>query len=107
MAERRAARRYGLFFPVVVDDGKSAPEAGQICDVSAQGAYLVLNRPVNKNSDLDLTLVLPTNIGAEVLVQIFGKAVRVEQWTEAGKPRIGVGLALRRFEFARKTLKGS
>jgi hypothetical protein len=48
-------------------------------------------------------MVLPTEAtgGAGVFVRAVGKVVRVEEWTEGGNPRVGVGAMIRRYEIIR------
>jgi hypothetical protein len=106
MTERRTARRYDLSLPVVVRTpvgGRVAPQKGRTRDVSTRGVYLLLDRAVTQNSDFDLTMTLPTEVsgGSGVFVRAIGKVVRIEEWTEEGAPRVGVGAMIRRYEIVR------
>ena len=106
MTERRTARRYDLSLPVVVRTpigGKATTQKGTTRDVSTRGVYLVLDHAVGQNSDFDLTMVLPTEVagGTGVFVRALGKVVRVEEWTEDGSPRVGIGFMIRRYEIIR------
>lgn len=106
MTERRTARRYDLSLPVVVriPVGEKAPsQQGKTRDVSTRGVYLLLDRTVSRDSEFDLTMVLPTEAtgSAGVFVRAVGKVVRVEEWTEDGNSRVGVGAMLRRYEIVR------
>jgi hypothetical protein len=64
---------------------------------------LLLDRAVSQDSDFDLTMVLPTEVagGAGVFVRAVGKIVRVEEWTEEGSLRVGIGAMIRRYEIVR------
>ena len=106
MSDRRTARRYDLSLPVVVRapvGGKAAPQQGKTRDVSTRGVYLLLDRSVTENSEFDLTMTLPTEDtrGAGVFVRAVGTVVRVEEWTEEGSRRVGVGAVIRRYEIIR------
>jgi len=106
MTERRTARRYDLSLPVAVRapvGGNAASQKGKTRDASTRGVYLLLDRTVSQDSYFDFTMVLPTEAtgGAGVFVRAVGKVVRVEEWTEEGNPRIGVGAMIRRYEIVR------
>jgi hypothetical protein len=106
MTERRAARRYNLSLPVVVRapiSGEAPPRTGKTRDVSTRGVYLILDRTVHQNCDLDLTMTLPTAVtgAAGVFVRAVGTVMRVEHWAEDGSPRIGVAAVIRRYEIVR------
>jgi hypothetical protein len=64
---------------------------------------LFLDRTVVQDSDFDFTMVLPTEATgrAGVFVRAVGKVVRIEEWTEEGSPRVGVGATIRRYEIIR------
>lgn len=106
MTERRTVRRYDLSLPVAVRapaGGKASSQQGKTRDVSTRGVYLLLDRTVTQNSDFDLTMTLPTEMagGAGVFVRAVGKVVRIEEWTEEGRPRVGIGAMIRRYEIVR------
>lgn len=106
MTERRAARRYDLSLSVVVrspSGGKGIQQQGTTRDISTRGVYLVLDRAVTRDTDVDLTMVLPTGISgsAGVFVRAVGKVVRVEEWSRDKACRTGVAAVIRRYEIVR------
>ena len=106
MTERRAARRYDLSLPVVVRSpvgAKGVQKKGGTRNVSTRGVYLLLDHAVSRNTDFDLTMVLPTEMAGRggVFVRAVGKVVRVEEWSENGDLRTGVAAMIRRYEIVR------
>lgn len=105
MTERRAARRYDLSLSAIV----SAPsgvygieQRGKTRDVSTRGVYLVLERPVSRDSEVDLRMFLSTDpSGGAVLVRAVGKIVRLEELFQNRTRRFGVAAVLRRYEIVR------
>jgi hypothetical protein len=83
--------------------GKDILRKGKTRDVSTRGVYLLLDRAVTPNSHFHLTMTLPTEVagGAGVFVRAVGKVVRVEEWTEEGNSRVGVGAMIQRYEIVR------
>jgi len=71
--------------------------------VSTRGVYLVLDRAVTRGTEVDLSMVLPTELssGAGVFVRAVGKVIRVEEWSEDQRRRIGVAAVIRRYEIVR------
>jgi hypothetical protein len=65
--------------------------------------YLILDRAVSRDTDVDLTMVLPTDLSgaAGVFVRAVGKVVRVEEWSRNGADRVGVATVIRRYEIVR------
>jgi hypothetical protein len=116
MTERRAARRYDLSLSVVVrapSGARGIQHQGTTRDISTHGVYLILNRAISRDTDIDLNMVLPTGYGgARVLVRAVGRVVRLEEWLEdATRHRAGVATVIRRYEIVRveseaSTLKG-
>jgi hypothetical protein len=106
MTERRAARRYDLSLSVIVrapSGAKGIQQQGTTRDISTRGVYLVLDRAVSRDTDVDLTMVLPTGTSgnAGVFVRAVGKVVRVEEWSQDGERRAGVAAVIRRYELVR------
>jgi PilZ domain len=106
MTERRAARRYDLSLSVVVrapSGVRGTPTQGTTRDVSTRGVYLILDRAVSRDTDVDLTMVLPTDNsgGTGVFVRSIGRVVRVEEWSQDGGRRVGVAAVIRRYEIVR------
>jgi PilZ domain len=105
MAERRASRRYDLSLSAVVRaPGESdIQQRGKTRDLSTRGVYLVLDRAISRETDVDLSIVLPADMtgGGNVLVRALGKVVRVEEWIQDRTRRFGVAAVLRRYEIIR------
>jgi hypothetical protein len=106
MTERRAARRYDLSLSVVVrapSGTRGIQQQGTTRDVSTRGVYLIVDQPVSRDTDLDLTMVLPTGspVDSSVFVRAAGRVVRVEEWSESGNRRAGVAAVIRRYEIVR------
>ncbi len=106
MTERRNTRRYDLSLPIVIrgaTEGSGAAQEGQTRDISTRGLYFVLDRNLKADSELQLTLRLPTEMthGSEVLVRALGKVVRVEPRTEDGNMRMGVAAVIQRYDIVR------
>lgn len=105
MNERRAARRYSLSLSAIVnapsgEDG--VPQRGKTRDVSTRGVYLVLERAVSRESEVELRMVLSTDpSGGGGLVRALGKVVRVDEWSQNRNRRFGVAAVLRRYEIVR------
>jgi hypothetical protein len=68
--------------------------------------YLLLDRAVSREVEVDLTMVLPTDASgtASVFVRAVGKVVRVEEWLQEGAARVGVATMIRRYEIVRSEL---
>jgi len=106
MSERRTTRRYDLSFPVTIrvpSQRRAETQTGKTRDVSTRGIYLIIDQDVPAGSDLDLTMMLPTEMsqGAEVLVRATGKILRVEPRLEGGDPRLGVAVVIERYDIVR------
>ena len=106
MTERRAARRYDLCLPVTISvpsGPKGIQQQGTTRDVSTRGVYLILDRAVSRDTDVDLTMVLPTKMSGDtdVYVRAVGTVVRVEEWSRGGVGRVGVAAVIRRYEIVR------
>ena len=99
--EKRAARRFALRIPVVVDrgDSASAPEAAQIRDVSARGISFYLDSSVAQGAAIGFTMTLPPEITLteSIKVQCKGRVVRVEN--ENGSGRMAVAAVIEEYEF--------
>jgi hypothetical protein len=106
MTERRAARRYDLSLSVVVRaplGSRGIQQQGTTRDISTRGVYLIIDQAVSRDTDLDLTMVLPTgtSVDGSVFVRAAGRVVRVEEWSEGGSRRAGVAAVIRRYEIVR------
>src|ERR1700676_551603 len=99
MTERRTARRYDLTLPVIIRtaaERASESQEGKTRDISTRGLYFVFDQNLEAGSELDITLMLPSEIthGSEVFVRALGKVVSVEQRLEEGNTRMGVAAVI-------------
>ena len=109
MTERRAVRRYALCLALSVAFGTPFGEdgiqkqRGKTRNISTRGVYMILDRAVSPETDVDLNVVLPTGTsdGTRVVVRAAGKVVRVEEWSVEGSRRVGVAITIRRYEIVR------
>jgi len=103
--ERRKASRYSLFLPVIVRTARQQSLNARSKDVSARGAYLLIESDDNllPGTELDLTLTLPTEVtaGAQVLVRTHGRAVRVDKSAGEGTGHMGLAVAFETRDFIR------
>ncbi len=106
MTERRTARRYDLTLPIIIRvpaERAMDSQQGKTRDVSTRGLYFVVDQNLQADSELDITLTLPTDLthGAEVFVRAHGKVIRVEQRSEDGNVRMGVAAVIERYDIIR------
>jgi hypothetical protein len=105
--ERRAANRYDLILPVVVQTAGQQSRSARSKDVSTGGIYLVLESDENllPETELYLTVTFPKEITGddEVLLRAHGKAIRVDKFGQGGTGRVGVAVVFQRRDFIRST----
>jgi hypothetical protein len=105
--DRRKAYRYPLLLPAIVRTAEQKSWTARSKDVSAKGAYLLLDSDADLHPgtelELTLTLTLPKEItsGTEVLVCAYGRAVRVDKSAERGTGPMGLGIAFKTRDFIR------
>jgi len=104
--ERRTSRRYDLTLPVLVrvpTEKISDSQKGKTRDISTRGLYFVIDQDPQAGSRLDLVLTLPTEVtsGAEVMVHVLGKVLRVEPRIEDGNTLMGVAVVIERYDIVR------
>ena len=105
--ERRAANRYDLILPVVVQTAGQPSRSARSKDVSTGGIYLVLESDENllPETELYLTVTFPKEITGddEVLLRAHGKAIRVDKFGQDGTGGVGVAVVFKRRDFIRST----
>jgi len=105
--ERRAANRYDLILPVIVQTAGQPSRSARSKDVSTGGIYLVLESDENllPETELYLTVTFPKEITGddEVLLRAHGKAIRVDKFGQGGTGRVGVAVVFQRRDFIRST----
>ena len=104
--ERRKAHRYSLFLPVIVETSRQRSRNASLRNVSARGAYLLVDADDNllPGAELDLTLTFPKETtGAEVLVRAHGRAVRLDKSAGEGTGHIGLAVVFETCDFIRST----
>ncbi len=84
MSERRRARRFSQRLPLRIlwinENGILRERNTETDNVSVDGIYFHLNRPLPHGSPVDIVLTLPTAVtkSLPMRVQSFGRVVRVE-----------------------------
>ena len=106
MTELRTARRYDLSLPVLVRvpvERDLDALKGEIRDISTRGLYFLADKDLEAGSELEITLMLPTEItrGIEVLVHALARVVRVERRSEDGCTRVGVAAMIEHYHIIR------
>lgn len=104
--ERRAATRYDLSLPVIVQTAAQQFCIARSKDVSTGGVYLLVDSDdLLLGTELKLILALPKEVthGAEVLVRASGRTVRVDRFGQDGPGSMGVAVAFETYEFIRST----
>ncbi|HEY1265371.1 MAG TPA: PilZ domain-containing protein [Terriglobales bacterium] len=101
--ERRSMRRFDMRLPARVRAaGADADDVlTETMNVSAQGVFFYLDRPITEGSHIEVTLTFPPHITLTdpVRVRFTARVVRVEAPVPA--PRIGVAAAIEEYEFLR------
>jgi hypothetical protein len=105
--ERRAANRYDLILPVVVQTAGQQSCSARSRDVSTGGIYLILESDENllPETELYLTVTFPKEITGddEVLLRAHGKAIRIDKFGQDGTGGVGVAVVFKRRDFIRST----
>jgi hypothetical protein len=100
--DRRSAPRYLLPLPIAARIAQNAElVVGISRDISVRGVYFTIDQELTSGSVLDLSFTLPAEIteGTEVFVHTQGRVVRIEGETDSG--RIGVAVAIEKYEIVR------
>lgn len=89
--------------PLFVRLGNGAPRGEHVTqseDVSSRGVYFYLPKDVKNGSNIELVMTLPHEItmAGPVKVRCMGRVQRTEQ---RGEARVGVVVAIERYEFLR------
>ncbi len=106
MTERRIARRYDVSVPVRVrdlDKQRDGAPSGKTRDISTSGLYFTLPQQIEPGSRIEMTLTLPAAItgGSEVVVEVVGRVVRVEDGRGADHQSVGVAAHIERYDIVR------
>jgi hypothetical protein len=105
--ERRAANRYEVLLPVVVQAAAQQCCSARSRDISTGGAYLfVESDQLSADTNVELTLSLPKELTgrAGMLLRAYGKIIRVDRFTADGTRRMGVAVAFETYDFIPSTL---
>lgn len=98
--ERRAAQRFDFHLPVSIRSCHSGmEEPGFTQNISARGAFIYTDREISEGSDIELTLMMPSEITLteNMRVRCRGKVLRVSQPTSSSK--VGMAVHLEGYEF--------
>jgi hypothetical protein len=107
MKDRRTARRYDLFLPVIVRgsiDTESASRTGRTRDISTRGVYLTIDNNLNTGAELNLTITLPAEVtsgGPKVFLKATGKVTRVDKCSGNGDRKVSVAVKFKMHEMVR------
>ena len=98
--ERRAAQRFDFHLPVSIRQcGCDTEEPGFTQNISARGAFIYTDRQITQGSDIELTLMMPSEITLteNMRVRCRGKVLRATQPTPSS--RVGLAVHLEGYEF--------
>lgn len=98
--ERRAAQRFDFHLPVSIRERDSGlEELGFTQNISARGAFVYTDRQITEGSDIELTLMMPSEITLteNMRVRCRGKVLRVSKPTASSK--LGLAVHLEGYEF--------
>lgn len=106
MTERRVARRYDVSVPVRVRHAGKVPNgapSGRTRDISTSGLYFTLPQQLQEGSRIELTLTLPAVItgGNEVVVELVGRVVRVEEGLGGDRQSVGIAAHIEKYDILR------
>ena len=95
--ERRAAQRFAISVPVVVQssEGSFPPETALCHDVSAKGIFFLMNTRPREGANIDFTVTLPPEVTLSeqpMRVNCKGHVIRVVD--EESAKRFGVGATI-------------
>ena len=84
MKDRRTARRFDLSLPVIVRapfEKEAASQTGKTREISNRGVYFTIDNNLSAGAELDLTMILPTEVtgSTEVFIRATGKVIRVDK----------------------------
>jgi len=104
--ELRKAHRYGLSLPVTVHaptHEDSPQQTGRTRDISTRGVYFLIEADIKSGNPVSLTMTLPTGMtrGTDVLVNVTGKIVRVDDFSVDNFRKIGVAVSIEEYEIVR------
>lgn len=103
VAERRIMRRFDMHLPASVHlaGQESGDFSTETQNVSAQGIFFYLDRPVAEGTPLEITMTFPSHITLTnpVSVRFAAKVVRVEAPLPVS--RIGIAATIENYEFLR------
>ncbi len=105
--EKRAIRRFPLQLPVTVNttSGGQVEAMAESRDVSSHGICFYCDRALERNSAIEFTVTLPTEVTMTepISVRCSGTVVRVEN--NEGGSKFAVAAAINSYEFVAKDEK--
>ena len=103
---RRAARRYDVLLPVIVQAAARQCCSARSRDISTGGTYLfVESDDLFPGTKVELTLSLPKELtgGTGALMRASGKIIRVDRFSGDETRRMGVAVMFETYDFIRST----
>ena len=106
MKDRRTARRYDLSLPVIVRapiEKEAASRTGKTRDISARGVCFTIDNNLCAGTEVDLTMILPTEVtgGSEVFIRATGKVIRVDKRSRNYDQNVDVVAVFEKYEIVR------
>lgn len=100
LEERRTARRYRLALPIEIwsDVNEFRPILGRTCDISTHGFYFRTSQRLNAGMGIGFSIMPPWEATHE-FIRGRARGVRVEEASQSGADRVGVGVLIGRYKF--------
>jgi hypothetical protein len=102
LEERRTARRYKLALQVEIrlESGlkEFQPILGRTRDISARGFYFRINQRLSEGMKIEFSIMPPWE-ATHAFISGQARVIRVEEVSQSGADRVGVGAAIGRYKF--------
>jgi c-di-GMP-binding flagellar brake protein YcgR len=100
LEERRTARRYRLALQVEIwpDFKEFQPILGRTCDISTHGFYFRISQWLSVGMGIGFSIMPPWE-ATHAFISGRARVMRVEEASQSGADRVGVGVAIGRYKF--------
>jgi c-di-GMP-binding flagellar brake protein YcgR len=109
LEERRTARRYKLALQVEIrlasDLKEFQPILGRTRDISARGFYFRINQTLSEGMKIEFSIMPPWE-ATHAFISGQARVIRVEEVSQSGGDRVGVGAAIGRYKFGQTESPG-
>ncbi len=105
MEERRASRRYRLTLQLEIkiesDLKKFEPILGRTCDISTLGFYFRIGQSLSVGMKIGFSIMPPWEVtqATHAFISGWARVVRVEEVSDSGIDRVGVGAVIESYKF--------